>query len=950
MISHKDYSRKRSLKNVLKNLVEYLQSESLYQSATAIDHDELELVNQDMIASVKVLSQLKNHLQDPPLEVAYEIEKILDSPVIKEITQNNMLFKIAKALKNYRAEIIICNHNSITEKINLIKKNGDLSLSDPISRHSSFLYKTIYSKPHIFDKKQDSDIARDLHGIEHVNRVAYDIPVLRNLYQRYGDEEVKSLTDGDIKLIQIAALLHDAAREKGTGIDYWDHESALLAYYYFKDALGVPEEKARKLAEAIANKDTSNDHYFKLDIDEYDQMYWNAVPNTARNIYQKLLHDADSLDIIRARKIYNYEYLDFYQEFAQHNKTAKKEMIALICEIRSLIEYQGDGYLRQNEEIKQHYESKYGYQLTEELIATKNKEDGELSLLNKLYHNTMEDLLVPAKPYDPQSELNEENMQAALHDRNIYVFSRSVMDPSAIMSKHNETLAELELRKTLRRPDIPTRANKLGKEGNPNRSVALLGFGFSAVPAVPYASSGFLIVHSDDTHEKIKAVHQENIYSGYGKKKDLGDEVKILKDADEKTDALNGLIDAQEKGNYESDEETSHNEIIYHVTDYNAIFYTNDPVYGNCQLNDGNPAKPYHKNTALLQAIFLQKEYEKQTGKTLPIFDYSGIHSLTKKQAALTDQQIAGLWAEMSLDFFRKKLTVNNLPQLTNLDDDAINNIKIYGMYGALETRFGEKDFTFAPADRNYSDDLKHTIHEAIKKMLTTELNNFLTNNLEKVKNSINLPRDLNCILQTENKDLHLHAQQIIKNYASKMNFSACLRYAKAFKLPVEDQLECLAKTKSIVALPEDVLGTMVSLFKQMPEKIDNELFDNMSAIFDKLNVKETIIPASVIPDLLFVIQQLNRMAHSLKRDTSESALDIQLDALETAIQNSTKIKHHLPEFQKARKHLSVEISLEKSTHTHLSDTKTSLFHHPANNNQTEQATEKQGISTEPKK
>ena len=178
-----------------------------------------------------------------------------------------------------------------------------IRLEDPIEKHVSWAYSHIYSVDY------SEYYPRNLHGIQHVTRVAAYIPVLMNLYSRYGVD----VPADDLKLIQIAALFHDSGR-MDDGADEWDAESGALLYHYLTAVLKVDEVKAKLLADAVTNKD-----------------------KTPKNIYQKLIHDADCLDVMRVRSTFFTTQLDFYQEIAKNNSRALDELAQLTTEVHSLI-------------------------------------------------------------------------------------------------------------------------------------------------------------------------------------------------------------------------------------------------------------------------------------------------------------------------------------------------------------------------------------------------------------------------------------------------------------------------------------------------------------------------------------------------------------------------------------------------------------------------------------
>jgi len=112
--------------------------------------------------------------------------------------------------------------------------SGQLALKADIHLHAAWAYRNIYSVKYNNHQGQHSlhasGIARYSHGIMHTASTAIYVPALVNLYRRYHDMEAIELSDEDIKLLQIAALWHDAAREDD-GEDKWDHESALMLYF-----------------------------------------------------------------------------------------------------------------------------------------------------------------------------------------------------------------------------------------------------------------------------------------------------------------------------------------------------------------------------------------------------------------------------------------------------------------------------------------------------------------------------------------------------------------------------------------------------------------------------------------------------------------------------------------------------------------------------------------------
>jgi hypothetical protein len=590
-------------------------------------------------------------------------------------------------------------------------KQNEIQFSDDIAKHSGLLYKRIYSKKHVLDQTE-----RTLHGIEHVNRVAYDIPVLINLYKLAGDKSAAALTNEDLKLLQIAALFHDTGRQSDTGKDYWDKDSAELAYYYLVDTLKMPKEKAQKVAEAIMNKDYhEGETYYRLRTNAEGELTWEMSNKGERNIYQKILHDADSLDIIRARKIYDGKRLEFYHDYASKDEKSKELLSELICEQRSLIELQGDGFKRQDAILKKEFENEEGYARTVQLVQRENKANNHFRLLSTLYTT---DLTIPVKTlsteksvvYNPEAPLDEKNLRAAL-DQGL-VLSRGISEPTARVTKTKkgvETQAELEVRKTLRRKGVGTRtakSDRFEKHGNLNRSVAMLGHG-----APSYTSAGFGIIEKDKSHKRIKSVASENIFSGFGKKKVVN--VKAMPTSEEKENALKAVHEMQRMGGGSEERKSTHSEIIADLEDYDFIYFTKDPVFACSSLVPGSDvAKAFHPNAPLLQAIYLQLEYQKQSGsKKLFLVEYSGIHNTINIHPDLSEKEIIHQWKTMCIDFIRKQ-TSENKTQLLSMN---LDQVKIYSMYGSLQASVGSIRRDLESADTHFRVDMRKEIDSAVQ-------------------------------------------------------------------------------------------------------------------------------------------------------------------------------------------------------------------------------------------
>ena len=613
------------------------------------------------------------------------------------------------------------------------KPHDTPTLQSLISEHARWAYVNIYKVPYPSTKSyiQDTGIVRSLHGIQHVSRAALYVPVLANLFRKYSDPEAFALSDEDIKLLQIAALFHDSARED-EGEDRWDHESAILLYCYLTQTLGVDKIKAKLIAEAAANKDPDA---------ATGQLAWqfNAIPEPIKNIYQKIIHDADCLDIIRVRSYFQADYLDFFKDIANKNTDAFEAMAHLITEVRSLIALGGDTFKATNLSIKKDYEQEYGY------LNMQRDVDSEIHPMIHALHTrilTQEALSVTPlypkiPPYDPLSGVTEENMRSAINEGKIFV--RGISDPSTLIDTGKkvvlESAAHFEVRKTMRAVGIPTQTlkeNRAEKQGNPVRSVSLIGYGASV-----FASAGAMIVNPKI--EDCREISAVNINSGFGKKKGLLARLSKFSPEDQQQ-KLMMVFNQLKKGGQggSAGYAGTHVEIIYNVTRWDAIYYCEDPNVSNQQSGgDGYPKHPY---APILQAIMLQKEYEQQYQETkaafirhgsenaeamfyerfgptglLPIFHYSGLHHQLEivPEGELTDDKTIALWVGLCADFITESLHQRHASDIETM---SINEIKVRAMYGEIISNSpGFIGKTLGAADMNYSEELQQSINDAIQ-------------------------------------------------------------------------------------------------------------------------------------------------------------------------------------------------------------------------------------------
>ncbi len=614
-------------------------------------------------------------------------------------------------------------------------KKSVISLSDNLDTHAAWCYEHIYSKP--YPNKGYSRYRyvspRLHHGIQHTARTAILVPVFANLYRRYNDSRAIALTSDYLKLTAIAALFHDAGRE-GEDVDYWNNDSALLLYFYLTKNLQLSHETAACFAEAIANKDSTN-KFFQLN----EKLKWIQCPSRQKNIIEILLHDADCLDIIRARYAFEAEYLDFYQLIAKNNLTAQKDLVTLICEQRSIIDVQGDSYQHQYAKTKQKYNSTSAYSECVLSFADVEKYqlipflygNGNLLSIDSLQHETVE--LVKQGCDSPNDLLLKGK-----------VFGRALWAPTAIpKSQHDKTLAAVEIERAL------------AEDGNSHRSISMYGYGCS-----PCAYAGFLLF--GELKNPVYAISISDLDSGWQGKYNAiyRYETPLAIDIVQNELAelhqqimLGGKI---KKYGYEA--VSGHNEILYHLTQFDAIFFSKER---------GVERSPYHAFSPLCEAIFIQQEYFLKTNTLLPIYEYSSKHNTLVFVPPPTENEIIEQWKAMCHAHLQKRYKMHEIFSLSS------HELKINSLRGEYPVPMQIAEITrgLIAADCHYPKPLQDTLSAALydvklqyideKRQLLKKL--IIEGNIQNI--SIDLL--LNFPDLYENTDLKLLLKNAINKYIS---------------------------------------------------------------------------------------------------------------------------------------------------------------------------------------
>jgi hypothetical protein len=149
-------------------------------------------------------------------------------------------------------------------------------------------------------------VFRRLHGGLHVSSVALNIEMLIELYKKYKPELLRNpdgtnFTPQQIKLLKLTAIYHDSANTSEMAGDEREH-----AENFRRDmlSLGFSPDEVEPFAHAIQYKDGRRGRNYPPD------------PLESTTIIQKLLRDADTLDVIRVRSNFDPNYLHATRVFA----------------------------------------------------------------------------------------------------------------------------------------------------------------------------------------------------------------------------------------------------------------------------------------------------------------------------------------------------------------------------------------------------------------------------------------------------------------------------------------------------------------------------------------------------------------------------------------------------------------------------------------------------------
>lgn len=571
-----------------------------------------------------------------------------------------------------------------------------LHADSPMDQHAAWVYDNVYSTPF------DGELNRHLHGIQHAGRVAFYVPLLANLYRHF-DPDAATLTDKDIQLLQIAALFHDAGRE-ADGEDLWDADSAIMCYRYLIN-IGISKVDAKKMAEAIANKDA--DTYYQ-EFDTETETFGPFLPSTKKNIFQKLIHDADCLDVIRVRDNFDATYLDFCKlfvktpEFVERSPIARQAMMALIFQARELILQQGD-FFACDHVAKSRYECREGYaRLLAEVQDPSHPFHG-------IQHKVQTD---PASVFGHDERFPEHlriprELREAFYRGELGL--RAIEFPNVIRCQAGmpaDSFAGIECSMLMRAPKIKTPDGLFGEQGNINRSTTTLGHAETFHLCVP----GFVISYHD---VKIKGYSKLSALSGYAEKKSAY--------ADSSSLSQDELRAKMRKGHADYEEERLSG--VFRAFEQNEAGIDFEPQH---VVGVGYPRNS--KKQAILELVYLKNIYERKIKifkdeyrlayadtppaeveatlakivDVLPIFEFSTIEQYLHYSTIQTDEDIFCLWKTCIDEFIAEQLKHGKVAIFTMLPAQFI-----LFMFQGEENRH-------EPLDANYDDTLKQRITDYV--------------------------------------------------------------------------------------------------------------------------------------------------------------------------------------------------------------------------------------------
>ncbi|WP_422139662.1 hypothetical protein [Endozoicomonas sp. ALC020] len=198
---------------------------------------------------------------------------------------------------------------------------------DPSLIESTQVAKTALLQPYrpsnIFPSAQT--IARQVHGLQHSCRTAIWAVALLQQRKLHGDRLARAFPDDMIPLLIKACLFHDTGREgDGNDTPEWERASADNLREHLRN-FGVDQSLAWQCGEAICHKDNPKG--------------CEHLPEAIQTL-RSLLHDADTLDVMRVRGSFYMDRLECFSDCQDDQQ--RQEWRELAEEVCRVIARQGD--------------------------------------------------------------------------------------------------------------------------------------------------------------------------------------------------------------------------------------------------------------------------------------------------------------------------------------------------------------------------------------------------------------------------------------------------------------------------------------------------------------------------------------------------------------------------------------------------------------------------------
>lgn len=445
------------------------------------------------------------------------------------------------------------------------------------------------------------------------------------------------------QLLPILGLFHDSGREADEA-DKWELDSAVFAYQYLHEVLGVAKETARTLAEMILNKDynlgynRNQPQKLKLNISEGGVFSLTAYP--VQEMDQKkyratiALHEADTFAILRARNVFEAHYLDASQVAYESDSLLERVLTHILSVMRSLVDLMGETRNARRVEVQKAFFAADGYQKIYNLIQSHPQFHLLRALLRHDVHSVADlQACLEEHPFPIHSDLEQLLTVSAKAGK---VFLRGVITPTEIskkIPKNTMSGAESECFHTA--------------IGNRNRSTTLLQPGHT-----PYAPWGFI-----GQADQFKLIALGDANTGMTDK--LIDRVQLSKEEQAR------VFKRIPWGGYElscGDGPTVPSflyceAIVDKISEFDAIFYTTDPTRAGFVYY----SKVRHSaHVGLIMAHYLQQVYLRMhpQQKKLPIIHLSSLHG-DMQEVDVSMEKLLDAWRQLFANALVENMTLN---------------------------------------------------------------------------------------------------------------------------------------------------------------------------------------------------------------------------------------------------------------------------------------------------